>query len=202
LTTIYCARRGACDHRKVHESLVFLEAFLRHPRRIGSVVPSSRFLERRIIDLAAVDEARVVVELGPGTGGTTRAILEAMRSDATLLGLEIDPRLHALLGRIDDPRLIAHLGSAESLREVLGAYGLARPEVIISGIPFSTLGRMRARRVLRGIVASLAPGGRFVAYQVRSDVARLCEPLFGPAHEELEPLNFPPVRVFCWVTRS
>ncbi len=183
----------------MHENLVFLEAFLRHPRRIGSVVPSSRFLERRILDLAAVDGARLVVELGPGTGGTTRAILEAMRADATLLAMEIDPRLHAQTERIGDPRLIAYLGSAENLGDVLAAHGLARPEVVISGIPFSTLGPMRARRVLRAIAAALVPGGRFVAYQVLGDVERLCEPILGPAHEELEPFNLPPVRVFRWI---
>jgi phospholipid N-methyltransferase len=183
----------------VRENLIFLEAFLRHPRRIGSVVPSSRFLERRVLDLAQVDGARTVVELGPGTGGTTRAILGAMRPDATLVALEVDPNLHALLGRIRDPRLIAHLGSAEQLTEVLRARGLARPEVIISGIPFSTLGRLRALRVLRKVTASLAPGGRFVAYQVTGDVERLCERYLGAPHQEIEPFNLPPLRVFRWV---
>lgn len=179
-------------------ALVFLRAFLKRPRQVGSIIPSSRFLERRIVELAEVSRANVIVELGPGIGGTTRAILRAMRRDAKLLSFEINPQLHALVERIEDPRLIAHLGSAGELRDVLRRYALARPEVVISGIPFSTLSRVQATRILETISACLALGGRFVAYQVTGSVERLCQPYLGSAHMEIEPLNIPPVRVFRW----
>ena len=45
---------------------------------------------------------------------------------------------------------------------------------------------------------ALAPGGRFVAYQVRDEVDRLGRSYFGPARVEVELLNIPPVRVFQW----
>jgi phospholipid N-methyltransferase len=181
------------------ERLIFFGAFLRRPARVGSVIPSSRFAERRILDLAEVRRATTIVELGSGTGGTTRAILAAMQPQARLLSVEIDPRLYALLRRIDDPRLIAHLGSAEDLGAILAEHRLGRPDAVISGIPFSTLGRTRAERVLSAITAALVPGGRFVAYQVSGAVERLCRPFLGEPHEELELLNIPPVRVFRWV---
>lgn len=183
------------------EHLVFLGAFLRRPARVGSVIPSSRFAERRILDLAEVHSASTLVELGSGTGGTTRAILTAMRPQARLLSVEIDPRLHELLRRIEDPRLIAHQGSAEDLGAILTWHRLGPPDAVISGIPFSTLGRERAERVLSAITAALVPGGRFVAYQVSSAVERLCRPFLGEPYEELELLNIPPVRVFRWVKR-
>jgi phospholipid N-methyltransferase len=166
------------------------------------VVPSSRFVERRILQLGDVHGARTLVELGSGTGGTTRAILGAMRQDARLLSLEIDPKLHGLLGRIDDRRLIAHRGCAGELPGVLAAHGLPAPEVVISGIPFSTLERSLAARILEAIAALLAPGGRFIAYQVSGSVERLCRPLLGSAHEVLEPLNIPPLRIFRWTKRA
>ena len=187
---------------ELDERLVFLQAFLREPRQVASVVPSSRFAERRTLQLGEGRRARTIVELGSGTGGTTRAILGAMRGDAKLLCLEIDDKLHGLLGRIEDPRLIAHLGCAGELREVLAAHGLAAPEVVISGIPFSTLERTLASRILEAIAALLAPGGRFIAYQVSASVERLCRPFLGSAHEELEPLNIPPVRLFRWTKRA
>ena len=56
----------------------FLQGFLQRPREVGSFVPSSRFLERRIVRCADVQNAKVIVELGPGTGGTTRALLRHM----------------------------------------------------------------------------------------------------------------------------
>ena len=84
--------------------LAFLQGFLQHPREVGSIIPSSRFLERRIVRAADIKDARVIVELGPGTGGTTRALLRVMRPDAKLVAIEINPRFAALLAALsDDP---------------------------------------------------------------------------------------------------
>jgi phospholipid N-methyltransferase len=180
------------------DRLAFLRAFLRSPRQVGSVVPSSRFLERRLVALSAVAGARMIVELGPGTGGTTRAILRAMPQHARLLSIEIDPQLHGLLRRIHDRRFIAHLGSAEHLPEILAMYGLPAPDVVVSGIPFTTMDRKVARRILDGLAAALVHGGYFVAYQLRDRVAHLCRPPLELRLVELELLNVPPMRLFCW----
>jgi phospholipid N-methyltransferase len=180
------------------DRLAFLRAFLRAPRRVASIVPSSRFVERRIVARSAVAAATTIVELGPGTGGTTRAILRAMPQHARLLCIEIDPILHGLLRRIGDPRLIAHLGSAEQLQEILNQHGLPAPDVIISGIPFSTMDRAVGRRILEAVSAALSHGGRFVAYQVRDRVAHLGSPGLDLRRVELEWLNLPPLRVFQW----
>jgi len=180
------------------DRLAFLRAFLRSPRGVGSVVPSSRFLERRIVKLSAIRDATTIVELGPGTGGTTRAILRAMPRHARLLCIEIDPQLHARLRRIDDPRLIAHLGSAEQLREALAKHGLPAPDVVVSGIPFYYMDRAAARRVLEGISEALPHGGYFVAYQLRDRVAQLCGYPLELTRVELELLNVPPMQLFRW----
>ncbi|HEY8360586.1 MAG TPA: methyltransferase type 12, partial [Ramlibacter sp.] len=66
------------------ESFAFLRGFLRNPAQVGSVIPSSPQLEQRLLQCAKVADARTVVELGPGTGGTTRALLGAMPSAAVL----------------------------------------------------------------------------------------------------------------------
>ena len=58
---------------EVRDDIAFLKGFLQHPDQVGSVIPSSGFLEQRLIRSAALAQARCVVELGPGTGGTTRA---------------------------------------------------------------------------------------------------------------------------------
>lgn len=180
------------------DRLAFLRAFLRAPRRVASIVPSSRFVERRIVTRSGVSAATTVVELGPGTGGTTRALLRAMPHHARLLSIEIDPILHGLLRRIGDPRLIAHLGSAEQLQETLKRYGLPAPDVVISGIPFSTMEHAVGRRILEAVSAVLQHGGRFIAYQVRDRVAHLGSPGMDLKRVELEWLNVPPLRVFQW----
>lgn len=178
--------------------LAFLLGFLRRPGLVGSVVPSSRFLERRLVNIADIAKARLVVELGPGTGGTTRAILDALPKDARLLAIEIDPRFASLLRADPDPRLTVQLGSAEQIREILAAHGLSQPDAIISGIPFSTMPPLLGQRILHVLWHCLAPGGRFVAYQFREQVALIGRELLGQPDIEVELLNVPPVRVYCW----
>src|SRR5512134_1462800 len=128
------------------QRLAFLQGFLRKPQQVGSVIPSSRFLERKVVDLAGVANARLVIELGPGTGGTTRALLRALPADAKLLAIEIDPRFASILRENPDPRLIVHEGSAEDLAKVLAEHGLGAPDAVVSGIPFSTMEPALGRR--------------------------------------------------------
>jgi len=182
----------------MNSRMVFFREFLNHPRQVASLIPSSRFLERRIVDLAQTRSAQIVVELGAGTGGTTRAILKAMSPSARLLSIEINPRFCALLRRIKDPRLTVHCGGAQELREAISLYGLPAPDVIISGIPFSTLGRSVGRRIIETISAALVVGGRFVAYQISNHVEELSRPLLGPARVEMELINIPPLRIYQW----
>jgi len=176
----------------------FFREFLKHPLQIGSIIPSSRFLERRIIDAAEIDSADTIVELGPGTGGTTRAILRAMPQHGKLLSIEINPHFHALMSSIEDDRLIAHLGSAFELREIISMYELGSPKAVVSGIPFSTMSRSAGSQVLEVISSILPSNGRFVAYQARNRVATLCRPYLGSEKTVLESLNIPPMRIYQW----
>jgi phospholipid N-methyltransferase len=181
------------------ENTAFLRGFLQHPEQVGSIVPSSRFLEAQLVGAAAIDSAQTVVELGPGTGGTTRALLRAMRPGARLLAIELSPSFHARLTRVlHDPRLILQLGSAEQLIEHLQVWRLPHPDAVVSGIPFSTMPPGIADRIAAAIAQALAPGGRFVAYQVRAHVARFATPYLGGPDKAWSWLNVPPVRVFTW----
>ena len=178
----------------------FFRGFLREPGQVGSVIPSSRFLEQRIVEASGLSVARQVVELGPGTGGTTRAFLRHLGRDARLLSIELSPFFHKLLGDIVDPRFCNHLGSAEDLTEILAVHHMKQPDVIISGIPFSKMPAAVAHRVVQAVNDNLVEGGRFIAYQFRRDVARFTDPVMG-AHTSctLELLNIPPMRVYSWI---
>ncbi len=190
------------NNTKVNGHLVFIQEFLKHPLQIGSVIPSSRFLERRIIEAAGVATVKVIIELGPGVGGVTRAILRAMPQDAKLLSIEINPTFNTLVSKIQDSRLIAHLGSAIEIREILSGYGLDFPDAIVSGIPFSTMSRTDGCRIIKTVSSLLPPNGRFVAYQVNSQVATLCQPFLGSGQSSMEYLNIPPMRIFQWVKKA
>lgn len=178
--------------------LAFFQGFLRRPQIVGSVIPSSRFLERRILKLADIGPNDTVVELGPGTGGTTLALLNELGSGGRLLSIEVEPEFVELLREIDDPRLVPHHGSAENISEILGMHGLGSPDVVISGIPFSTMPAEIGRKIVREIHDVLPPGRSFVAYQLRDRVAELATPVFGKPRVSLELINIPPMRVYKW----
>jgi len=180
------------------DRFAFFRGFLRRPKQVGSIIPSSRFLERRVTRATRAHHAKLVVELGPGTGGTTRALLRAMQSEARLLAIEINPRFVEVLERWPEKRLIVEQGSAVDIGSILDAHGLPAPDVIVSGIPFSTMTMPIGRDILRSVYDALEPGGAFVAYQVRDRVHTLGREVFGRARVQTELLNVPPMRIYRW----
>ena len=177
---------GLFDLHQFRSSYAFLRGFVRNPAQVGSIVPSSRQLEQRLVRSACIRDARTIVELGPGTGGTTAAFLQAMSPTAQLLAVEPDPEFHQRLhASILDPRFNLALGSAERLVEFLSARWLPPPEV--------------SNRIAAAIARVLQPGGRFVAYQVRGHVSNFMTPYFGQPLKSWEVINVPPLRVFTWI---
>lgn len=188
---------------QLRDSFEFLRGFVRNPAQVGSVVPSSRWLEQRLVRQAGIRQARTVVELGPGTGGTTAAMLQALPGGGRLLAIELDPEFHQhLRASLSDPRLLLELGSAERIADYLAAHRLPAPDAIVSGIPFSTMPPEVSDRVAAAVAQVLRPGGRFVAYQVRAHVAGFVTPYLGEPDKQWEMVNVPPVRVFTWVKHS
>ena len=185
--------------RAWRDGALFLRGFVRHPAQVGSVVPSSSRLEQRLVQAARIPQARTVVELGPGTGGTTAALLRSLPAQARLLAIELDPQfLQHLREGLRDPRLVLALGSAQTLADLLAGHGLPAPDAIVSGIPFSTMPPATSQQIAAQVAHALRPGGRFVAYQVRDAVASYATPYLGQPLKEWEWVNIPPVRVFTW----
>jgi phospholipid N-methyltransferase len=194
--------KARLDHARqpTTKPLEFFRGFLRKPKEVGSLIPSSRFLVRRVLRLGEVDRARVIVELGAGTGVITRQILARIPLESKLLAIEINPAFARVLQKTyaRDSRFHLFRGSAERLDEALARIGEREADLVVSGIPFSTLDRGVGMRVLLAARRALAPGGRLVAYQFRTRVRRIAEPLFGPAEIHAELLNLPPMRVYVW----
>jgi phospholipid N-methyltransferase len=177
----------------------FLKGFLRNPKEVGSIVPSSRFLTRRVLECGRAGRARVIIELGPGTGVFTREILRRMPQDAKLVAVEINPDFVAVLRRsYQDPRLCIYQGSSTDLEKALAEAGEESADLVVSGVPFSTMARGAGRETLEAAKRVLSDRGRFVAYQFRSHVRRFAEPVFGPAETHSGFWNLPPMRIYVW----
>ena len=177
----------------------FFKGFLKNPKEVGSIIPSSRFLTRRVLKCGKVHQSRVIIELGPGTGVFTREILRTMPKDGKLVAIEISAAFADLLRRsIRDPRLTVYEGSAADLEKALAEAEESRADLVVSGVPFSTIERGAGRRTLEAAKRVLSDRGRFVAYQFRSHVRRLAEPVFGPGETHSGFWNLPPMRIYVW----
>jgi phospholipid N-methyltransferase len=177
---------------------LFAKNFFQHPRMLGSIIPSSRFLIRRLLRGVDWQQVRTVVEYGPGVGTITRAVLERMRPDAALIVIETNEDfVRYLRDAIDDPRLHVVHGSAADVERVLAERGLAHADIVISGIPLSTLPREVREAVLAATRRVLTPGtGSFLVYQFSPSVAGYLQRVFGAVRRDFEPLNILPAQLF------
>jgi phospholipid N-methyltransferase len=176
---------------------LFARNFFRHPRMLGSIVPSSRFLINQLLKPVDWGRANVIVEYGPGVGGITAEVLKRMRRDATLLAIETNPEFAGFLrSSIDDDRLHVVEASAESVIDILRQYGFARANYIISGIPFSTMPASQRDRILRRTQAVLEPHGAFLVYQFSTRVLRDLKNIFPNVRRKFALLNVLPAHLF------
>lgn len=148
-------------------ALQFFGAGLRQLDRTASLFPSSRFLVREMLAHVPLANARCVVELGPGVGTVTEAILARLPPDAHLHSIELDETLlPTMLQRLPDPRLRAIHGSAVDAAALVQADGCALgAEVVFSSLGLSMMPLAVRTGVLAAATRLLAPDGHFVQYQ-------------------------------------
>ncbi len=177
--------------------LLFARNFFRHPRMLGSIIPSSRFLIRQLLQPVDWTTARVIVEYGPGVGSITAQILQRMRPDAVLIAIETNSDFVKFLRTtFPDRRLRVMEGSAESVDEILRQQGHEHVDYIISGIPFSTIPAELRERILLKTFGALAPGGSFLVYQFSTRVLPDLQRIFHYVKRRFEPLNVLPAHLF------
>ncbi len=181
--------------RDIQERVRFFRSFLANPRQVGAILPTSRRAVRDMLDMANFEQARCVVELGAGTGVYTEEILKRLHPDARLLAFEVDPDLVATLSeRLEDPRLRIINDSAENVENYLNG---ARADVIVSGLPFTSLPDPVKKNIFRQVTRVLAPDGVMVAIQYSTLVQRDLKRVFASVRRRVSPLNVPPAFLFA-----
>ena len=180
--------------------LLFARNFLKHPRMLGSLIPSSRYLIQQALRQVDWERTRVMVEYGPGVGTFTTSILQRMRPDATLVVFETNHEFVDFLREtVRDPRLHIVHGSAGDIESVLAQLGLGKADYVISGIPFSTMPDSVRASILRSTHSALQPNGAFIVYQFSGRVLPYLEAVFRHVNRGFEPRNILPARLFYCV---
>jgi len=155
-------------------------------------------------------KASTVVEVGPGTGVITRALLERLPFDATLLAFEINPRFSRLLkSTVPDTRLSLINTSAEKLSEELHGRGIYDVDAVVSSLALGMMPAWQRRHFLCGVCSLLSEKGVFTQYQYihsmqvmrnghlkRFDLEKMLRRYFRSVQRKMIWRNLPPAFVF------
>jgi phospholipid N-methyltransferase len=175
----------------------FLTKFIKSPRTVGSVIPSSRFLVRTMLQPIDWANTRSLVELGAGTGVLTRSIRQLCRSDCQVVVFERDHEMREMLQK-EFPEFIIR-SNAEDIQHVIRSLDMEPVDCIISSLPFANFPADVRERIIENIYRSLRPGGLFVAYQYSLQMRPLLEKKFELRQVRFVPWNIPCAFVYVCV---
>jgi phosphatidylethanolamine/phosphatidyl-N-methylethanolamine N-methyltransferase len=185
---------------RLDDEVRFLRSWMEKPLHMGAVMPSGRLLARTMAQYVDVDSTGPVVELGPGTGAITNALIEHGVDQKRLVLVEYNPGFCALLrDRYPHARVVQ--ADAYTLRESLRNVLNAPASAVVSGLPLVTKPMLTRLRLIRDAFVALAPGAPFVQFTY-SVVPPIPKSLPGVSTEASERIwmNLPPARV--WVYRK
>ena len=167
---------------------------------MGAVMPSSKVLARTMAQYVDVESKGPVIELGPGTGAITNALIEHGVDQKRLVLVEYNPGFCALL-RDRYPHAKVVQGDAYKLRDSLWDVLNVPASAVVSGLPLVTKPMLTRLKLIRDAFLALAPGAPFVqfTYSVAPPIPKSLPGVSTEASERIW-MNLPPARV--WVYRK
>ena len=196
-TTLSLAKKTL---KPIDDEVQFIRSWIEKPLSTGAVIPSSKLLARtmaRLVDPAVLGP---VVELGPGTGAITNALIERGVDQKRLVLVEYNPGFCALL-RDRYPHAKVVQGDAYRLRDSLREALDAPASAVVSGLPLVTKPMQIRLKLIRDAFVALAPRAPFVqfTYSVAPPIPKSLPGVSTEASERIW-MNLPPARV--WVYRK
>ena len=182
----------------------FFRAWFGNPLRTGAVSPSGRFLARMMARYVDPANEGLIIELGPGTGPVTQALLQRGLAPERLVLVEYEPAFCQLLRR-RFPRCLVVQGDAYDLPGTLGDLLQSPIAAVVSSLPLLTRPEPARTALLDQAFAAMGPDGCFIqfTYGMVSPVPhRAKNGWINPFSAEASPpvwLNLPPARV--WIYR-
>ena len=185
---------------RLDDEVKFIRSWIEKPISIGAVMPSSRVLARAMARYVDPESNGPVIELGPGTGPVTQALVRQGIDPARLVLVEFNPDFCRLL-RARYPAATVVQGDAYRLRRLLDGYVDEPAAAVVSGLPLVTKPLRTRLRLISDAMTLLAAGAPFVQFTYAM-IPPIPKGLSGVRAEasELIWMNLPPARV--WVYRG
>lgn len=186
---------------RLDDEVRFIRSWLEKPLSIGAVAPSGRFLARTMARYVDIDIPGPVIELGPGTGPVTEALVERGVDPARLVLVEFNPVFCRLL-RSRFPEATVVQGDAYSLKRLLESLLKEPAAAVVSGLPLLTKPVKTRLRLINEAFALLRPEAPFIQFTYSMTTPPIPKGLSGVKTEASERIwmNLPPARV--WIYRK
>lgn len=162
-------------------------------RTTGSIAASSPALIKKLVDPLPTHRPLLILELGPGDGCVTRAILEKIHPDSQLTAFEINEVFVEKLSQIEDPRLRVLPLGAERLTEYFAAGSV---DYVVSSLPLSMIDQATKEAILRQSQLVLRPEGRFLQFQYALQDYGLLKDYFHRVSVSFTMANLPPAFIY------
>lgn len=147
----------------MRSGFLYLREFVRAPRTIGAVWPSSDALACTMVDWIDWPQVATVLEYGPGDGALTEAILQAKRHDARYLGIECSQGMaERLVGRF--PGIEVAVDRVEDVERICSERNIAQADAVVCGLPWAAWDRTVQARIVEATLRVLAPEGQFTTF--------------------------------------
>lgn len=182
------------------EYLLFLQGFLKDPKRVGNILPSSQLLANKIVQSIQWHDVNAVAELGAGTGAVTRFISSQLTKSTKLLLFERNKKMRDYL-KAHYPECIFH-SNASFLLKKMNQENIRELDCIICGLPFFNFSYEMRDNILHQIVHSLKSGGILVSYQHSLHMKKEWGKQFIIEKIEFVPYTFPPTFVYICRKRA
>ncbi len=161
------------------------------------MTPSSRFLAAKMLNHIPIEDAKVVVELGPGTGVFTEKILEMLGANTQLIVVELnDDFFNTLENKFHHPNLHLKHGSADQIEFYLKELGFDKADLIISSLPLANFPSELRNNVIETAKNCLDNNGRFVQFQYSLQSLKTLKRNFHTVKVNFTAFNFPPAFVY------
>jgi phosphatidylethanolamine/phosphatidyl-N-methylethanolamine N-methyltransferase len=198
------SKRGRpVEKRLADDARFFFRSWLDNPLRTGAVSPSGRSLARMMARYVDPLKTGPIIELGPGTGAITEALLARGVAPGRLFLIEFDPSFCKHLQR-RFPGVHVIRGNAYNLKEVLGDRLSEAAASVVSSLPLLVKPEKQRLELLADAFDRMAPDGCFIQFTYGPISPMPRDKVFSPAfYAERSPpvwLNLPPARV--WVYRQ
>lgn len=185
---------------RLDDEMQFIRSWFEKPLRTGAVMPSSKALARTMARYVDPNSKGPVIELGPGTGPVTEALVRHGVDPSRLVLVEFNPDFCRLLrSRYPEAKVVQ--GDAYRLRRVLENTVDEPAAAIVSGLPLMTKPLRTRLRLMADAMTLLAPNAPFVqfTYAMMPPIPKELSGITAEA-SELIWMNIPPARV--WVYRG